>query len=420
MMDTSTLRTVLVILYAFMAATAVMGRPLITTNVRNPVRSGPSAEYARITVLPAGVRVEAIEKEGDWYRLHLSDTLQAWTYAENVRETDAEGPTTARLTDMSVTPEDGYTRVLMYLTHTVPFRVRQSVCPPQLKVDLFNCAAAQEMIRHFPGNQTVRVSPAQQLATDWVELTMDLPSAHPTGFRTRYTDSGHLVVEVNDAFTSPDLAGKRIAIDPGHGGPDTGAVGPTGLTEKEVNLSISLTLRERLETAGAEVVLTRYTDTAVTPGSDTSGELEARVQVSEAARADVFVSIHNNAVGSGDPRRAAGTETYYWTPMSHLLAANLQHELVGAMGTRDRFVSWQRFYVLRSFDCPRALVECAFMSNPEEEKKLKDPAFLAKAAHGILEGLRSYFKVAVQPPGVPGTVPMQVFPSPLIGPGPQG
>lgn len=138
MMDTSTLRTAIAVLCAFLAATAVMGRPLITTNVRNPIRSGPSAEYARITVLPAGVRLEAVGREGDWCRIHLSDMLQAWTYAENVRETDADSPTTARLTDMSVTPKDGYTRVLMYLTHTVPFRVRQSVNPPQLKVDLFN------------------------------------------------------------------------------------------------------------------------------------------------------------------------------------------------------------------------------------------------------------------------------------------
>ena len=402
------------------AATTLMAKPLITTNVRNPIRSGPSAEYARITVLPAGVRVEATGKEGDWYRIHLSDMLEAWTYANNVRETEAAGPTTARLTDVSATPAEGHTRVLMYLTHTVPFRVRQSVSPPQLEVDLFNCAAAQEMIRHYSGGQGLRVSPAQQVATDWVEITIDLPTAHPTGFRARYTDSGHLVLEVNNAFTSPDLAGKRIAVDPGHGGPDTGAVGPTGLTEKEVNLSICLNLRERLEAAGAEVVMTRYTDTAVSPGADTSGELEARVQASEAARADVFVSVHNNAVGGGDPRRAAGTETYYWTPMSHVLATNLQRELVGGLGTRDRFVSWQRFYVLRSFDCPRALVECAFLSNPDEEKKLKKPSFLADAAHGIVQGLRAYFKAAVEPPGVPGPAPMRIFPPPLSGPGPQG
>ncbi|MFP3904167.1 MAG: N-acetylmuramoyl-L-alanine amidase, partial [Armatimonadota bacterium] len=246
-------------------------------------------------------------------------------------------------------------------------------------------------------------------------IIIDLPNAHQAGYRARFSSSGHLLLDINDSFESPDVAGKRIAIDPGHGGSDTGAVGPTGLTEKEVNLTISSLLRERLETAGAEVVMTRYTDTAVAPGSDKSGELEARVQATKAAGADVFVSVHNNAVGGGDPTGASGTETYYWTPMSHLLAMKLQNGLVSALGTRDRFVSWQRFYVLRDTDCPRALVECAFMSNPEEERKMRDRAFLASAAHGLFQGLQSYFREAVQPPGLPGPMPLQAFPSPLTG-----
>ncbi|MFO7946710.1 MAG: N-acetylmuramoyl-L-alanine amidase [Armatimonadota bacterium] len=284
MMNTSKLMGAFfaLLLFGCLCAPAAAARGVVTTELRNPIRSGPSAEYARITVLPAGVKLWATDKEGQWYRIRLSSVLEAWTHEGNVDVLDSgQSVDTARLTDMSVTPQDRNHRVIFYLSRPVPFRIRQSVVPPQLRVDLFNCSAAQEMIRHFPGSQSIRISPAQQLANGWVEIAIDLPNTHQTGYQARFSSSGHLLLDINKSFRSADLAGKRIAIDPGHGGSDTGAVGPTGLTEKEVNLTISSLLRERLETAGAEVVLTRYTDTAVAPGSGKSGELEARVQTTK-------------------------------------------------------------------------------------------------------------------------------------------
>jgi len=299
----------------------------------------------------------------------------------------------------------------------VPFRIRQSVFPAQLKVDLFRCAAAQEAIHQFPGTVAVRPLPPQQLASDWAEITLDLTNAHQTGYRAYFSSSGHLIVDIKGPFASASVAGKRVAIDPGHGGPDSGAVGPTGLCEKDANLAISMALRQELLSAGAEVFMTRERDVAVGPGGSRGAELEARVAASKAAKADLFISVHNNAVGSGNAAKAYGTETYYWTPMSYLPAVTIQEAVVAALGTRDRFVGWQRFYVMRETDCPRVLVECAFVSNPQEEQKLRAPLFLHQASRGIFEGIKAYFAAAVLPPSVTPAVPqIELLPTPLVGP----
>jgi len=393
-------------------------RGVITTSPKSPIRSGPSSEYARVTVLPSGVKLWATGREGSWYKVALCQVLDGWVDASDIRELDS-GVTfdTARLTDMSVSAQEGRTRVLFYLTDRVPFRIRQSVFPAQLKVDLFRCAAAQEGMRQFPGTAGVRPAPPQQLASDWVEITLDLSNAHQTGYFAYFSSGGHLIVDLKVPFASGAVAGKRVAIDPGHGGPDSGAVGPTGVCEKDANLGISMALKQELVSAGAEVFMTRERDVAVQPGASKGGELEARVAASRAAQADLFISVHNNAVGSGNAAEAYGTETYYWTPMSRLPAVTIQTAVVAALGTRDRFVGWQRFYVMRETDCPRVLVECAFVSNPQEEQKLKSPLFLHQASRGIFEGIKAYFAAAVQPPNVSSAVPqIELLPTPLVGP----
>jgi len=171
------------------------------------------------------------------------------------------------------------------------------------------------------------------------------------------------------------------------------------LTESEVNLAIALRLGELLTSAGARVRLLRTTDTSVGPaGAGKRGELEARLAASENRGADLFLSIHNNAIGSGDRNRAYGTETYYWTPMSILPARILQSHLCATLQTKNRFISWRPFYVLRQTDVPRVLVECAYVSNPAEERKLADPAFRDSAAAALFSGLEEFFSVAACTP----------------------
>jgi N-acetylmuramoyl-L-alanine amidase len=182
------------------------------------------------------------------------------------------------------------------------------------------------------------------------------------------------------------LLGKKIIIDAGHGGKDTGAVGPTGLMEKEVNLKTALLLKSELEKSGAIVTLTRSTDVFL--------ELSERTAIANSSNADAFISIHADSFSTS----SKGSTTYYNTtvnfngPKSEELAQAVQKNMVDSLATYNRGVKEQEFYVNRMNELPSILVELAFISNPKEEALLRSNAFRQKAALGIRKGLEEYFK----------------------------
>jgi len=118
-------------------------------------------------------------------------------------------------------------------------------------------------------------------------------------------------VQEDSVDISPDassLADKKICIDPGHGGGDSGAVGPSGYTEKEANLEISKYLKNYLEGKGAQVVMTRTEDVSLTPSVSGKDELKARVDVANNSEADVFISVHNNSSSNPAAQRQLSRE----------------------------------------------------------------------------------------------------------------
>jgi N-acetylmuramoyl-L-alanine amidase len=178
-----------------------------------------------------------------------------------------------------------------------------------------------------------------------------------------------------------------VCLDPGHGGSDTGAIGVTGLKEKDANLAIALEADKFLRQAGVATLMTRTGDTYPT--------LAERAQMANDANANLFVSIHNNASSDSASK---GTETFYQgTPEDYSvegkkLAEAIQKRLVGALGSRDRGARthWLSLYVLNHTVMPAALVEVGFLTNAEEEAKLRDPAYRAKAGKAIAEGILIY------------------------------
>jgi len=183
----------------------------------------------------------------------------------------------------------------------------------------------------------------------------------------------------------------RVTIDPGHGGGDPGAVGPTGVREKDVTLSVARLLAEQLAPV-AEVLLTRDGD--YTPGGDPNSELRYRAAMANSWQANVFVSVHCNAAKD---RSAGGTETYCapGSARGNSLAASIQQRLVGALGLQNRGVKLARYAVLVNTTMPAALVELAFISNPVEEALLATQEFQAKAALAIAQGIAEYFGVTL-------------------------
>ncbi|MFN7972243.1 MAG: N-acetylmuramoyl-L-alanine amidase [Acidobacteriota bacterium] len=225
--------------------------------------------------------------------------------------------------------------------------------------------------------------------------------------------------------TAPhEKAVAKIVIDPGHGGDERGAVGKLGLDEKALTLSLGLALRDVLEKAGFQVVMTRTDDRVV--------GLWDRPALANREGAQLFVSLHAN---SSPARRATGVETYFlsidapdedarklaaienavvaapdaptdakddvtsilWSMAqerilgeSQRLAEGIQAELDRALAVPDRGIKQAPFVVLRNATMPAVLVEVGFLSNPAIEKKLSDPEYQATIVKAIAAGIKSF------------------------------
>lgn len=189
------------------------------------------------------------------------------------------------------------------------------------------------------------------------------------------------------------VAGHVIVLDPGHGGSDSGAVGPDGVQEKDVTLKVADQVRDILQASGAHVAMTRDADVDVYGAYATDRqELQARVDAGNYTPGmQVFLSIHCNSFSSAD---ANGTQTFYYpkTEQDAVLAQDLQDELIAAGGLRDRGISEANFYVVKHAEVPAALVELAFISNYNEEGLLASPDFQHKVAMAIAKGLGRFFQ----------------------------
>ncbi len=187
------------------------------------------------------------------------------------------------------------------------------------------------------------------------------------------------------------LSGWKFCIDPGHGGSEPGAIGPTGLKEKDVNLKVALKLRDLLVAEGAQVLMTRETDTYVS--------ITQRWQMANSWGADRFISIHHNSVEDRSVNYTVTLVSKQASQESLALANSVQAELVAEFGLPNRGV-WMVDYcgVLNNTAMPAILTEASFISNPAQERLLKDDAYLAREAQAILRGIHMPSRVSfIQP-----------------------
>ena len=190
---------------------------------------------------------------------------------------------------------------------------------------------------------------------------------------------------VPSAAGLPDVPRGRfkVVIDPGHGGPDPGAVGINGLRETDVVLDVSLQVAQLLQSKGVEVLMTRTSEVDV--------DLPPRVALANNSRADVFLSIHANALSMARPD-VNGIETFYFqSAEARRLAAAVQQQVLAiSPGSPDRGVRAGRFFVIRRTVMPSALVETGFVTGELDSPRLADAAFRRRMALAIAAGLLNY------------------------------
>ena len=181
--------------------------------------------------------------------------------------------------------------------------------------------------------------------------------------------------------SSHSLRGKVIAIDPGHGGIDPGAIGIYNEKEKVYTLDISLRLKRELEKRGARVIIAR--------SNDKNPSLGTRTRLANSYKADAFISVHVNSFVKS---YAKGTETYYYKAIDKPLSREIQKGMVQTLKLQNNGIKKSNMYVLKYSTMPSVLIEPCFITNPTENYLIKQGSFRQKIADGVVIGLERYFK----------------------------
>lgn len=183
--------------------------------------------------------------------------------------------------------------------------------------------------------------------------------------------------------TNPGGKVYTIVIDAGHGGKDPGASGISGTKEKDFNLAMALRLKALLDKEPQiKVHLTRSDDTFV--------ELDDRAKIANNLKADLFISIHGNAINNAT---VSGTETYYYSEAGKAFAAIVHKHLVQATGLPDRKIRQAGFVVIKKTAMPAILLESGYLTNAKDEKVLWDEAARDRIAQSIVAGIKEYLKL---------------------------
>ena len=194
------------------------------------------------------------------------------------------------------------------------------------------------------------------------------------------------------------ISGKTIVIDAGHGKPDEGAQSSTGTTEAATNLKIALKLQNLLEQSGTTVILTRSDENAIydidakTLKQKKISDIHNRVKIGNESSADLFVSIHLNKIPQ---QQYDGWQTFYkqGSEEGKKLAVSIQNNLNEAIQKENNRVAKtiDNIYIIKHVEIPITIVECGFLSNPTEEKKLLEDEYQNRLAWGIYNGIIYYF-----------------------------
>ena len=203
--------------------------------------------------------------------------------------------------------------------------------------------------------------------------------------------------EIEQTASTP-VSGKVIVLDAGHGVPDEGAQSSRGTTEAETNLKIALKLQNLLEQSGCSVILTRSDENAIydldknTLREKKISDIRNRVKIGNSSSADIFVSIHLNKIPQ---QQYWGWQCFYNSKneKSINLAKKIQLNLNDAIQKENKRVAMKldTVYIMKHVEIPISIVECGFLSNPEEEQQLLNDEYQDKLAWGIFNGIIEYF-----------------------------
>ncbi len=345
-------------------------------------RTGPSTNYSRLTPLPKGTRAAITGSEGEWLRLDYG----VWINSKETQVLNGAIPPATVIRSVGSRKFSDATQITFPLQVPVPISVHQS--DRTFSLTLHNTTAQTDIIR-FDDNPFISRLDWQQITPSQVRYTFNLKSEQQWGHTLSYEGTS-LVLKLRHAprisrSRRKPLSGIKILLDPGHGGKESGAVGPTGYPEKDVNLSVSKLLRDALVKRGATVVMTREDDQDVS--------LRERQKIIAREEPALALSVHYNALPDyGDAENTRGVGIFWYHPQAHSSAIFLHNYLVKKLNRPSYGVFWNNLALTRPAEAPSLLLELGFMSNPSEFEWVVNPKSQQKLANTLADGIVEWFK----------------------------
>jgi N-acetylmuramoyl-L-alanine amidase len=332
---------------------------------------------------PAGTHAWADARLGSDLRLALAPGIHAWVPAAEARVLPGVAVQHPVVGSLTLSSDSASVTLRIPLSDRIPFQVIES--ERRLDLVLYGAVSDANWVRYGPADDSLVTAIAwSQDDPRGVRLSVSL-SLPVWGYRVRY-DHGDMLLEIHrppvlDA--GHPLRDLLVVVDPGH--PPVGATGPTGLYEPVPNLGIGLKLRDLLVEAGARVVMTRTSDSAV--------DLYPRTRLADSIGADLLISIHNNALPDGvNPFTNNGTSVFYNHPRSIALAKAVDAELVKALGVRDLGYARGDLALVRPTWMPAILTDGLFIMLPEQEAALRSDKGQELYAKGVYRGIEAFLK----------------------------
>lgn len=323
------------------------------------------------------------------YRVKLADGLDAWIPEKFVELMPAGIEPVESLTgNIRISGNSSQDIITLNLSEKLPYTTFQQLDPNKIIVDVYGATSNTNWKTKMLSSEGIKKVEWEQVANGQFRMIIELDHSQNWGYSVGYGWGSQLAVKINrpPVITDPvkPLSGRTIAVDAGHGGSSNGALGASGAKEKEVTLQITQKLDSLLKLEGVNVILPRTDDSYV--------YMSERREAVLSNKADLLVSIHANSIGyTSDPREVAGTGGFYkhmaYRPLAEILYKNMLDLGLKDYGLTGSF----NFSLSGPIEFPNALVETAFISNPEEEILLLDPDFQVKIAEQIVKGLKEFY-----------------------------
>lgn len=332
---------------------------------------------ARLTPLLQDAVVEVCGYRGDWLKLRLGPDARAWVHRNDLQFIEQTVfPSALPVSLIHTQLADRAFDVRIPLNRCLPYDV--TLHRDVIRLRLYGAVSACDFVRYPAGvlAQGLREITWQQVNPEVMEVQIALDSPL-MGFHPSYDAERSAFVFGIRTVRSLQEGPWVIALDPGHGGEERGAMAPDGTPEKDLNLSIALQLQRQLSRVpNLSVVLTRTDDTRVS--------LADRVTRAQETGAHLLLSLHHNALPDGrDPWAEQGVSTYYYHPFAQPLARTLQQALAEGTGFADYGMLYDSLHMCRIGAMPALLVELGFLTHPEDAERCLDAEHQARVVQAL-------------------------------------